>query len=117
MTKSHRMEREFVTAYHGRDLYLKGKINVKVNRKIVLISTIILAMILLIYIGYPRIIAIYLQHKWKVDLEDAASIGIIGGADGPTSILISSNSNSFVTIILALLVLSGSIYLIKTRKK
>lgn len=89
----------------------------KTNRKIIQISTIIIGIILLIYVGLPRIIAIYLKYKWSFDMKNASSIGIIGSADGPTSIFIASNRSFTIPIVLALLVLSGTIYLIKTRKK
>ena len=53
------------------------------------------------------------------DLKDAASIGIIGGADGPTAIFVTSNINwlyvcGFIGIVVAILV---ALFIYRNKKK
>ncbi len=48
--------------------------------------------------------------------SNAAAIGIIGGADGPTAIYIASQINWFPIVIILIWLILG-IYLLKTRSK
>ncbi len=48
--------------------------------------------------------------------NNATSISVIGGADGPTSIFITSNPIYFFLAILALLIVVLIVYFIKKRK-
>lgn len=61
------------------------------------------------------LIPIYLLHENFGYLNEAASIGIIGGADGPTSIYL-TNKNSIVTSpVFLLLFIMGIMYFIVMR--
>lgn len=60
---------------------------------------------------------LYLSMKFEPAFSEAASIGIIGSADGPTSIIVSSTNRSPVPVLLVLFI-GGILYLIfwKLRK-
>ena len=51
--------------------------------------------------------------------KDAASVGIIGGADGPTAIYVASNgyASTIVSSVVALAVIAGVILVIKKKNK
>ncbi|TAH63656.1 MAG: hypothetical protein EWM50_01945 [Gottschalkiaceae bacterium] len=54
----------------------------------------------------------YLSYKLNKDVNNASSIGIIGGADGPTAIFIASQPSFNLAIgIFSLLTIAGIIYL------
>ena len=64
---------------------------------------------------------LYLSMKYKPAFNEAASIGIIGSADGPTSIIVSSTNRSPILFLLVLFI-GGTVYLIfwklgKNRKR
>jgi Na+-transporting methylmalonyl-CoA/oxaloacetate decarboxylase beta subunit len=59
----------------------------------------------------------YVLYKFNVNLNKAASVGIIGRADGPISIFIAgAPSTNAITIVFGLLALVGIIYLISKKK-
>ena len=91
----------------------------KMKRKVILIGTIITGIASLLTIIVPFAVLAYINYKWKIDMKsgmkDAAAIGIIGRADGSTSILLSSLKPSIIPLILILLTLIGVLYLIKTK--
>lgn len=93
----------------------------KAKRKVILIGTIITGIASLLSIIVPFAAVAYINYKWKIDmkasLNDAAAIGIIGRADGPTSILLSSLNPSIIPLIFILLTAIGIIYLTKTKSK
>jgi len=79
----------------------------------VTIFTIISLIVTLFNLTYSFLLPVYLSYKFQIDLSEASSIGIIGGADGPTSIyLASQQSPRIVTLIFALLSIIGIIYII-----
>jgi len=78
--------------------------------------TVICALIALTGAFSGPLLALYLSYKFKINAKDAGSIGIIGGADGPTAIFVSGHNNShWFTAIFALLAILGVIYLLKTK--
>ncbi|WMJ87177.1 sodium ion-translocating decarboxylase subunit beta [Anaerocolumna sp. MB42-C2] len=88
------------------------------KRKIVVIITVLSILISLLQAVFKFLRPIYLSHKYDFDIGDASSIGIIGGADGPTAIYIaSSQSGYFLAYLPAIISIIGIIYLIKTNKK
>lgn len=93
----------------------------KAKRKIIRIGTIITGIASVLSIIAPFAVITYINYKCNTDMKistkDAASIGIIGSADGPTSILVSSLKPSVIPIILILLTIIGVIYLTKTKSK
>lgn len=91
----------------------KGK-----TTKIITILTIVCALIALISAFSDSLLALYLSYKFNMDTRDASSVGIIGGADGPTAIYVSGQiSSHWFTIIFALLTILGIIYLVITKYK
>lgn len=86
--------------------------------KIVSIITIITSVITIFSALYIYIIPKYIINKFALNTGDAASIGIIGGADGPTTIIVSGAHLSFTTTIIFLLIsIIGIGYLIYTKKR
>jgi Na+-transporting methylmalonyl-CoA/oxaloacetate decarboxylase beta subunit len=71
----------------------------------------------MINIAYYFLLPMYLSYKFHKDLSDASSIGIIGGADGPTTIFVSgSQYTPTINAIFTLLSVIGILYLILTRR-
>lgn len=90
----------------------------KLRKRIVKIVTAISMLAAVIGFSYKYLFIQYMSYKFHSDLSDAASIGTIGGADGPTTIFIAdSHSYMFISIIFALISFVGVLYLIVTRKK
>lgn len=86
--------------------------------KIVVIFTVITGLITVIGVGFEYLLPIYLSFKLKKNINQASSIGIIGGADGPTSVFIASQPSShLITGIFGLLAITGIIILLAIRKK
>ena len=71
---------------------------------------------LFLYLG-PVIIGRLLSY----DIKDAGAIGIIGGADGPTSIFVASRAHSalrpVLPIVFALSLFSGILLTLKGKKR
>lgn len=87
-------------------------------KKIVTILTVICALIALIGMFSDSLLSLYISRKFNVDTRNARSIGIIGGADGPTSIFLSGHTSfPWFTVIFSLLTVLGVIYLITTKYK
>lgn len=81
--------------------------------KAITIFTLISVIVTLINLANSFLLPIYLSYKFQTDFREASSIGIIGGADGPTSIYLSSQqSPRIVTLIFALLSIIGIICII-----
>jgi Na+-transporting methylmalonyl-CoA/oxaloacetate decarboxylase, beta subunit len=88
------------------------------KRKIITIITIMSTFITVIYSAYYFIILLFVTLQLKRDISSVASIGIIGGADGPTSIFVSNAPHSDLILFLFLPIsIIGIVYLVKTRKK
>ncbi|WHH58150.1 sodium ion-translocating decarboxylase subunit beta [Petroclostridium sp. X23] len=78
--------------------------------KIITVLTIASAIITVISAAFDFLLPIYLKYKFVMDKNTAGSIGIIGGADGPTAIFITTKSSSYlITIIFGLLTVSGMV--------
>ncbi|HHU74693.1 MAG TPA: sodium ion-translocating decarboxylase subunit beta [Clostridiales bacterium] len=90
-------------------------------RKVIWVLTIVNLVITILMIGLDYIMPAYLSYKLNksIGISKNKSIGVIGGADGPTSIFIagSNNHNTLFMIIFGILTFGGFIYLIITRKK
>jgi len=93
--------------------------NNKSIKKLVFIFTVICGALALINTAYCYLLPMYLSYKFNTDLKSASSIGIIGGADGPTSIFVASSQSPKlnITAIFALLTVVGIIYLINAKRK
>ncbi|CUH92030.1 sodium ion-translocating decarboxylase subunit beta [Herbinix luporum] len=88
------------------------------SRLVILILTIITLLITVIGIIFEYLFPKFIEYKYQIKTENPASIGIIGGADGPTSIFISgTKSGNVLTIICGLVSAAGIIYLLFTKKK
>ncbi len=80
--------------------------------KVVTIFTIIIGLMTIMRLGFDFLLPMYLSFKLNKDINHASSIGIIGGADGPTSIFIASQPSShLITSIFALLAIAGIVVL------
>lgn len=91
--------------------------NNKIIRKIIIISTVFFGAAAAIGISYEYLLPLYLSYKLNTDLSDASSIGIIGGADGPTSIFVSGSVSPGITSMCAVIAAMGIAYLIITKRK
>lgn len=86
--------------------------NKRKTTKVVTIFTIIIGIMTVLRLGFNFILPMYLSFKLNKDVNHASSIGIIGGADGPTSIFLASQPNSYlITSIFALLTIGGFVVL------
>jgi hypothetical protein len=95
-----------------------GGLKMKVKRSVIMILTIMCILVTVLNVTFKYLLLMFLPFKFDSDLRDAASVGIIGSADGPTSILVANSTASIIiTMISALLSISGIIYLIRTREK
>ncbi len=91
--------------------------NNKLIRKIVMILTIFCGVAAAIGISYEYLLPLYLSYKLNTDLSDANSIGIIGGADGPTAIYLSGSVSPGITAAFVILAAIGIAYLVITKRK
>jgi len=90
----------------------------KTLKVVVAVFTVIFAILAIVSAFSGLLLKLYLSREFNMDMKDAASIGIIGGADGPTVIFLSGNIPSGLhTAIFALLAVSGIIYLVVERFK
>ena len=84
-------------------------------RNVVFVLTIITMIITIIGAGFKLFMRLFLKNRFHMDTNDASSIGIIGSADGPTSIIISSIPYSgLITMVCGVLSVIGIIHLIIT---
>lgn len=90
------------------------------KRKFVYIFTVICILAAVLILGYEHLYPVYLGYKFHIDISDASSIGIIGGADGPTSIYIAKRGLGLYKYILklpAVFSVIGIVYLSVTNRK
>lgn len=87
------------------------------KRKLIFIVTVLSGVMFLIHIVFKLLLHLYLIIKFDTDLSDASSIGIIGGADGPVSILVANAQFSRLLGLLPLIAVAGGVYLYLTKKK
>ena len=91
--------------------------NHKLFNKFVFVFTVICVTAVVMSASYNYLLPLYLSYKFNEDFRGASSIGIIGGADGPTSIYLSSFLPSNITAIFALFATVGIIYLVIAKRK
>jgi Na+-transporting methylmalonyl-CoA/oxaloacetate decarboxylase beta subunit len=85
--------------------------------KAITIFTITCTIITIISAAFNFLLPIYLANRFLIDESNKSSIGIIGGADGPTSIYIANQSSlHLITLVPALLSILGFIYLFIAKK-
>ncbi len=88
------------------------------KKKVVILFTVLCALTAVLNVSYNYLMPIYLSYKLNMDLRDAKTIGIIGGADGPTAIFVANSQSSFlITAIFTLLSIIGIAYLIISKRK
>ena len=81
--------------------------------KAIAILTILCGLLTFISLFTSYLLSLYLSHKFNIDTRDAGSIGIIGGADGPTAVYLSGQiSSHWFTVVFTTLAILGIIYLI-----
>ncbi len=87
------------------------------KRKIIAFFTVISILITIFNLSFRYLLPLLLTTKDKT-LKPPKSVGIIGGADGPTSIILSDVMSSVLfTVIFSILAVSGILYLFLTSKK
>ncbi|MCG1013198.1 sodium ion-translocating decarboxylase subunit beta [Tepidanaerobacter sp. GT38] len=85
--------------------------------KVATIFTVLCALMAFVSV-FPQIIfSLYLSNKYNVDTANASTVGIIGGADGPTAIFLSGQISHSFTAIFVLLTILGSLYLVINKYK
>jgi len=100
----------------------KGSVKLKdkkpVINTIVAVLTVLCGLVAIISILVRLVLPLYILRKSSINIKDAGSIGIIGGADGPTVIFLAGGAFwSFVSIIFALAALAGIIWLIAAKRR
>jgi Na+-transporting methylmalonyl-CoA/oxaloacetate decarboxylase beta subunit len=83
--------------------------------KAVTTLTVIAAIITVISAAYKFLLPMVLSLVLNFDTKDAASVGIIGGADGPTAIYITGRLTGgvpryLITVVFASVTVAGIIY-------
>lgn len=85
--------------------------------KVVTIFTITTTIIALISASFNFLLPMCISYIFRKEVREASSIGIIGGADGPTAIFLAKQTSShFITIIFSVLSIVGVLYLFFARK-
>ena len=79
------------------------------------ILTAISGIIILYNLVIRYLVPLYLEYKFNVPIEDASAIGIIGSADGPTSIYIANTSEQKLMPVFLLLFIMGVTYFVYRR--
>lgn len=88
------------------------------KKNVVIIFTAICTIVTIINIGYYLLLPIYLNYKSNIDLNEAETKGIIGAADGPTTIFLArSQSDLLLAFIIAAISIIGIVYLVITKNK
>lgn len=86
--------------------------------KVVVIITVISTITILINEMFNFILPMLLSHIFQPDSSESGSLGIIGGADGPTAIFISHQPPlHLVTIIAAMITIAGISYQFIEKKR
>ena len=85
-------------------------------RQLVMVITVITGMMTFLRLSISILLPKYISYKLNLNLNTASSIGIIGGADGPTAIFLTSKLSPYLTTgIFALITVGGMIFLILNR--
>ena len=78
--------------------------------RVVTILTLITAIITIISAAYEYMLPVFLSFVLHYDAREASSIGIIGGADGPTAIFLTGRPPvRVITAVFALITAAGII--------
>lgn len=88
-------------------------------RKIIMVLTIVTSIITILSASWRFLMGLYFEYKFNININtgDVSSVGIIGGADGPTSILLSGSPYSgLIAVVFGLLSVIGITYLIVASK-
>jgi len=93
------------------------ELEVKRYRKAVIVIAIIATIGALTSASLRFGIQMYIFNRFHIKADQAGSIGIIGGADGPTAIFLTGSSPLYLaTIVFTLLSIVGFLYIFFTRK-
>jgi Na+-transporting methylmalonyl-CoA/oxaloacetate decarboxylase beta subunit len=86
--------------------------------KIVGILTIITTIITVIVVAFNFLVHRYILYKLHANISEVTSIGVIGGADGPTAIYVTNQSSANMIIVtFSLLSITGIAYQIFAKKQ
>lgn len=88
--------------------------------KVITIATIITSIVTVVSLGVRYLIPLYLAYKFSIETGRASSVGIIGGADGPTVVFYGGQHYitpiTIIIIVFGLASIAEIIYLILNRK-
>lgn len=88
------------------------------RNKWILGLTILSVIVTITSLSIDFLLPVYLNGKFQTDaIMPGDTIGVIGSADGPTSILLTNTNSYYFTIIFALLSVIGILSLIFTKRK
>jgi Na+-transporting methylmalonyl-CoA/oxaloacetate decarboxylase beta subunit len=97
--------------------------SMKKKRKLAFIITILCIIGTMILVSRNLLISIFTLFLTHKDIKDISAIGIIGAADGPTSIIVASKNHfglnffDILTISFACISFLGILYLLNSKKK
>jgi len=90
------------------------------KRRLIKIGTVITGSVAVMSLGVRYVIPLYLAYKFSIESGISDTIGIIGGADGPTVIYYGIQPDTtlitIITIVFGLLSIPGIIYLVFNKK-
>lgn len=67
--------------------------------------------------SFEFLLPLYVAYKFKMSLNENSTIGIIGGADGPTAVFVTKQSSHIsITLILLVIAILGTAYQIYTKR-
>ena len=88
----------------------------KIKRKIIFVLTVLSAIISLFSAVYEFLLPLYLSYIFSSKTSNTHAVTMIGGADGPVSILVNNSMVSYlITMIPMILTVIGIIYLIASK--
>jgi len=86
------------------------------SMKMITVITIICALIAFVSMFFSFLLPLCLSFMLNRNASDIASVGIIGGADGPTAIFLAGQApTNLIAVIFTILALIGIIYLAITK--
>lgn len=85
-------------------------------RKLLTVLTVICALITVISLFFDILLSLYAWGKFNAYIKDSNTIGITGGADGPTAIILAGKFTSWwISVVFAMFTVLGIIFLVSTK--
>lgn len=108
-----------VIRYRGQKIPEVYKIMKKEKKvKVITILTVLCGIFTFISVFSSYLAKLFLFYKYNINVKDAGSVGIIGGADGPTAVFLSGRLPfQFFTAVFGVLTIFGVIYIFNVKDK